>query len=123
MFEAIARFCPHCGAAMPLRSLRPESVPGLTLEGRYRIEERSGADALSRVYKAVDLKTRGYGLVRVVHDHLAKIVPFAEDFAPRVLAVRPLSHPAILRTISAGRAEAQGRAFLRSEERRVGKEC
>ncbi|MBI5534627.1 MAG: protein kinase [Deltaproteobacteria bacterium] len=97
---------------MPLRSVNPPLLVGITLEGRFQVKERVGADALTRIYHAVDQQTGSPVLVRMVHPHLAGIQSFADDFVPRVTAVRPLSHTSVLRTLSAGRHEMELGAFL-----------
>lgn len=109
--EPEARFCPFCGAAIPVGPIGAEALVGLELDGGYRLVERSYPDAFGIVFRGADASGAPV-LVRVLHDVLARVHAFADRFEEAMAPVLSFSHPCVLRLLAAGRASHGPRPFL-----------
>ena len=101
----------------------PEAITRLNaaLEGRYRIASEIGEGGMATVYLADDIKHEREVALKVMKPELAALVG-AERFLAEIKTTANLQHPHILPLFDSG--EADGYVFyVRSEERRVGKEC
>lgn len=69
---------------------------GVTLKGRYRIEELLGQGGMSAVYKATDPNLRRVVAIKLIHSHLADNPEFLSRFEEEAAAVAKLRHPNIV---------------------------
>ena len=69
---------------------------GVTLKGRYRIEELLGQGGMSAVFKATDPNLRRVVAVKLIHAHLADNPEFLSRFEEEAAAVAKLRHPNIV---------------------------
>jgi serine/threonine protein kinase len=69
---------------------------GVTLNGRYTIEELLGQGGMSAVYKATDPNLRRVVAVKLIHTHLADNQEFLTRFEEEAAAVARLRHPNIV---------------------------
>jgi serine/threonine-protein kinase len=83
---------------------------GLTLEGRYRLEERLARGGMSTVYAATDLRLHRTVAVKVMADHLVHDPTFVDRFTREARAAAMLSHPNVVSVSDQG--SDQGLVFL-----------
>jgi beta-lactam-binding protein with PASTA domain/serine/threonine protein kinase len=83
---------------------------GLTLEGRYRLEERLARGGMSTVYSATDLRLHRTVAVKVMADHLVHDPTFVDRFTREARAAAMLSHPNVVSVSDQG--SDQGLVFL-----------
>ena len=69
---------------------------GVTLKGRYHIEELLGQGGMSAVYKSTDPNLRRVVAVKLIHSHLADNKEFISRFEEEAAAVAKLRHPNIV---------------------------
>jgi tRNA A-37 threonylcarbamoyl transferase component Bud32 len=75
---------------------------GITLNSRYRLEERIGAGGMSTVYRAVDETLQRLVAVKVMNREVADDSDQLERFRREARAVAQLSHPNVVGVIDAG---------------------
>jgi eukaryotic-like serine/threonine-protein kinase len=83
---------------------------GLTLEGRYRLEERLARGGMSTVYSATDLRLHKTVAVKIMADHLVHDPTFVDRFTREARAAAMLSHPNVVSVSDQG--TDQGLVFL-----------
>jgi serine/threonine protein kinase/beta-lactam-binding protein with PASTA domain len=83
---------------------------GLTLEGRYRLEERLARGGMSTVYSATDLRLHKTVAVKIMADHLVHDPTFVDRFTREARAAAMLSHPNVVGVSDQG--SDQGLVFL-----------
>ncbi|MCW2635958.1 MAG: spk [Blastococcus sp.] len=83
---------------------------GLTLEGRYRLEERLARGGMSTVYSATDLRLHRTVAVKIMADHLVHDPTFVDRFTREARAAAMLSHPNVVSVSDQG--SDQGLVFL-----------
>jgi serine/threonine-protein kinase len=83
---------------------------GLTLEGRYRLEERVARGGMSTVYAATDLRLHRTVAVKIMADHLVHDPTFVDRFTREARAAAMLSHPNVVSVSDQG--SDQGLVFL-----------
>lgn len=86
------------------------SLLGITLSGRYRLEERIGAGGMSTVYRATDETLQRAVAVKVMNREVADDSDQLERFRREARAVAQLSHPNIVGVIDAG--DDGGRPYI-----------
>jgi eukaryotic-like serine/threonine-protein kinase len=88
-----ATFCPADGA--PLKELTQQTDPlvGITLDGKYRIEQLIGAGGMGSVYKARHLLLDRFVAVKMMKSDLLKDANTAERFKREAQASARLTHP------------------------------
>lgn len=86
------------------------SLLGMTLSGRYRLEERIGAGGMSTVYRAVDQTLERSVAVKVMNQEVASDSDQLERFRREARAVAQLSHQNIVGVIDAG--DDDGRPYI-----------
>lgn len=69
---------------------------GMTLGGRYRIEEQLGKGGMSAVYRAFDPNLKRVVAVKLIHAHLSQNPEFLGRFETEAAAVAKLRHPNIV---------------------------
>ena len=72
------------------------TVERITLEGRYKIQERLGTGGMARVYKAYDTNLERLVAIKILHDHLAADSTFKERFTREAKFVAGFNHPHIV---------------------------
>jgi hypothetical protein len=75
---------------------------GVTLNSRYRLEERIGVGGMSTVYRAVDETLQRSVAVKVMNREVAEDSDQLERFRREARAVAQLSHPNVVGVIDAG---------------------
>jgi eukaryotic-like serine/threonine-protein kinase len=75
---------------------------GITLSGRYRLEEQIGAGGMSTVYRAIDETLQRSVAVKVMNREVAHDSDQLERFRREARAVAQLSHPNVVGVIDAG---------------------
>jgi len=75
---------------------------GITLNSRYRLEERIGAGGMSTVYRAIDETLQRSVAVKVMNREVADDSDQLERFRREARAVAQLSHPNVVGVIDAG---------------------
>jgi len=83
---------------------------GITLHGRYRLEERVGAGGMSTVYRALDQTLQRSVAVKVMNREVADDSDQLERFRREARAVARLSHPNVVGVIDAG--EDSGHPYI-----------
>src|SRR4051794_32966360 len=95
------------------------------LAGRYEIERELGAGGMATVFLARDPSGNPVAL-KLLHPELASTVG-GDRFRREIRVAARLQHPAILSVLDSGvdtvAIPGANLELLRSEERRVGKEC
>src|ERR1035438_2377827 len=86
----------------------------------YRLLERIGRGGMGVVWKAEDLRLRRLVALKFLPQGIQATSPSLSRFQVEAQAVAALNHPNICGIYDVD--EAEGMVFLRSEERRVGKE-
>jgi serine/threonine protein kinase len=106
-----ATFCPADGA--PLQEIAPPSDPlvGITLDGKYRIEQLIGAGGMGSVYKARHLLLDRFVAVKMMKSDLLKDANTAERFKREAQASARLAHPNAVTVYDFG-IGPDGSAFL-----------
>src|SRR2546423_13969240 len=101
----------------------PLSVP--TRLGCYEVVAPLGAGGMGEVYRARDPRLGRDVAIKTLPEHLSKDAQALARFEREARAVAALSHPNILAIYDVGNEQGVAYAVteLRSEERRVGKEC
>ena len=91
--------------------------------GNYRILEQVGKGGMGTVYRAKQLSMDRIVALKVMRPEFASRPEFAQDFLREARLAGQLQHANIIAIHDFG--DASGRIFfsMRSEERRVGKEC
>src|SRR4051794_36515398 len=124
-----------------------EVTDGTLVDGRYRIERRLGSGGMADVYCAYDHQLGRQIALKVLHRRFARDREFVERFRREASAAAGLQHPNVVGVFDRGEYEGTyyiamehlpGRTLkecitsegpmpeeraIRSEERRVGKEC
>lgn len=106
--EPEAKFCPHCGRHVVRSEPLRDPLVGQLVAGRFRIEERLGADAIGRLCKAASVASREPCVLRVVHEHLATSRGFAARLDEAARLAKPITVPGVIWLIEAGHADIQG---------------
>ena len=98
--------------------------------GPYQIQAPLGAGGMGEVYRARDVKLDRAVAIKVLPDALAKDPERLARFEREAKVLASLNHPNIAQIYGVEESNAGGagstagvRALVRSEERRVGKEC
>jgi len=86
------------------------TLVGMTLSGRYRLEELIGAGGMSTVYRAVDATLEREVAIKLMHREIAADSDQLERFRREARSVAQLSHPHIVGVIDA--AEDEGRPYI-----------
>ena len=79
---------------------------GISLSGRYIIEEMLGQGGMSAVYKATDPNLKRVVAIKMIHPHLSNNADFVRRFEEEAAAVAQLRHPAIIQVYDFNRADA-----------------
>ncbi|MFW5940387.1 MAG: protein kinase domain-containing protein [Chloroflexota bacterium] len=77
----------------------------VTLNGRYKLLERSGSGGMATVYKAQDLMLRRLVAVKILHESLTGDEEFLRRFQREAHAAANLSHPNIVTVHDIGQDE------------------
>src|ERR1700727_581915 len=83
---------------------------GTSLNGRYRLEARSGSGGMSTVYRAFDEILERQVAVKLMNREIASDSDQLERFRREARAVAQLSHPHVVGVIDAG--EDDGRPYI-----------
>ena len=83
---------------------------GMIIAERYEIVGKIGTGGMADVYKAIDLNDGKTVAVKILKKEFTQDEEFLKRFRNECQTVASLAHPNIVK-------------ILRSEERRVGKEC
>jgi len=86
------------------------TLVGTHLNGRYRLDAKSGAGGMSTVYRAYDLTLEREVAVKLMHREIAADSDHLERFRREARRVAQLSHPHIVAVIDAG--EDEGRPYI-----------
>jgi Protein kinase domain len=133
-----SRFCPGCGAALPVRAAEPTGpyqpaddapprprpppahpagqprfVTGQLLAGRYRVVALLGQGGMGEVFRADDLALGQPVALKFLPEHLADDPDRLQRFRKEVALARRVSHPNCCRVYDL--AEHDGRPFLTME--------
>jgi len=84
---------------------------GESLPGGWHLEERIGADAIARLFRATDPSGQSV-IVRISHDHLIRNRTFSRGLARAVEEALRVKGPGVLRLLGAGATVLQGQARL-----------
>jgi eukaryotic-like serine/threonine-protein kinase len=82
-------------------------IIGITLGGRYRLEERIGHGGMSTVYRAFDTVLERQVAIKLMHREIASDSDQLERFRREARAVAQLNHPHIVTVIDAGEWDAR----------------
>jgi eukaryotic-like serine/threonine-protein kinase len=82
-------------------------IIGITLGGRYRLDERIGHGGMSTVYRAFDTVLERQVAIKLMHREIASDSDQLERFRREARAVAQLNHPHIVTVIDAGEWDAQ----------------
>lgn len=114
--------CPHCDAVHPdqvavcptdgtaLVELDPWPE-GIVIQGKYRILDRIGYDAICAVYKSQQVKSNRLHTLRVMVPDLANDSSFVRLFQQDALKRKRLRHPNLAQVENIGEAE-DGRPYI-----------
>src|SRR3990170_1752580 len=86
------------------------TLVGLCLNGRYRLDAQIGAGGMSTVYRALDQTLERRVAVKLMHREIASDSDQLERFRREARSVAQLSHPHIVGVIDAG--EEDGRPYI-----------
>jgi serine/threonine-protein kinase len=76
---------------------------GLTLDGRYRVEERIARGGMATVYRGFDTRLNRDVAIKVLHDDLAADREYREKFTHEAFSTARLSDPNIVSIFDQGR--------------------
>jgi serine/threonine-protein kinase len=82
-------------------------IIGITLGGRYRLDERIGHGGMSTVYRAFDTVLERQVAIKLMHREIASDSDQLERFRREARAVAQLNHPHIVTVIDAGEWDAR----------------
>ena len=85
---------------------------GITLDGRYRLEELIGTGGMANVYKAYDSATGQTVAVKVLKEEHRNDAEFVRRFAREAQAVLTLSHPNIVESYDVGNDADTGAPYI-----------
>src|SRR2546428_10576006 len=91
--------------------------------GKFELHELIGEGAMGVVWKAYDSVLRRYVALKLLPAKVSRTGDTRERFLREARAAGVLQHPNIVTIYDLGEAEDQLFIAMRSEERRVGKEC
>lgn len=79
-----------------------DSLIGVTIDGRYRIESRIARGGMAKVYLATDIRLERKVAVKVMHDHLVDDGEYAAKFIREARQTARLAHPNIVSVFDQG---------------------
>jgi serine/threonine protein kinase len=110
--EPGARYCPHCGKAVPNDVADP--YIGHIVSQRYRIESRIAKGGMGEVYKARHLEMNQAVAVKILHRRFAEDDTVAQRFLNEARSACKVRHPMAVSIYDFGRLD-DGSLFLTME--------
>ncbi len=89
----------------------PDPLVGATVARRYKVEERLGADAVGRVYRAESVTTGAVVSLRLVHEHLTGNRAFASRLQEAAAAAAGVTGSGVIRLLEAGQVPLHGQPW------------
>ena len=97
------RFCPTCGHDLEsVATSEGDLWLGVTIEGRYRLDEAVGTGAMGRVYRATQTNLGKSFAVKVLHSHLTNDASSRDRFANEAHNAASLNHPNVVSVVDYG---------------------
>ena len=105
--ETGARFCPHCGEKVPLRSVPANEDPfiGRMVSQRYRVETRIASGGMGEVYRARHVELQQTVAVKFLHRRFADDEELAARFFNEARTAVKVKHPQAVSIYDFGRLD------------------
>src|SRR5262252_7377220 len=88
-----ARGTPGRSQRTSVRPGGPESLVGVTLSGRYRIERLLGEGGMGAVYQAEHVHMRKRLAIKVLHPEMSRLDEVRDRFEREAVAASHIEHP------------------------------
>ena len=89
-----------------------DSFIGITIEDKYRIEEKIGEGGMGKVYRATHIHMDHTVAIKILHPHLASDQIAIERFRREARAAAQIQHPNAVAVTDFGVAKDSGIAYL-----------
>ncbi len=104
-------YCPFDGQAL-VASEKSDRFIGVTLDDKYRIDEKIGEGGMGKVYKATHIHMDSTVAVKILHPHLASDQTALERFRREARATAYIRHPNAVAVSDFGVTKDSGIAYL-----------
>src|SRR6188508_1913773 len=76
--------------------------PGITIDGRYRLESRLGSGGMADVWRARDTELDRDVALKLLHENFARDTEFVERFRREASSAAGLQHPNVVSVFDRG---------------------
>jgi serine/threonine-protein kinase len=104
-------FCPFDGQALVSKDGQDRFI-GLTLDDKYRIEEKIGEGGMGKVYRATHIHMDNTVALKILHTHLSSDQTALERFRREARAAAYIRHPNAVAVTDFGVTKDTGIAYL-----------
>ncbi len=99
------RFCSRCGLARCMDGKPIDPLIGITVAGRYRIDERIGVGGMGTVYRGTHIRLGQSVAIKVLHERYAGDQKLTRRFEKEALTYGQVTHPNLVGLHDFGRTE------------------
>jgi eukaryotic-like serine/threonine-protein kinase len=105
------QFCPYDGQPLIMK-VRPDSLIGTTLDGKFVLEEKIGEGGMGKVYRATHLRMKHTVALKILHPDLSSDEIALERFRREAQAAVLIHHPNAIAVTDFGVTNDTGMAYL-----------
>ena len=87
------RFCGRCGLARSSDGKPVDPLLGITVAGRYRIEERIGVGGMATVYRGAHIRLGQTVAIKILHERYAGDQKLTQRFEKEAQTLSKVNHP------------------------------